>query len=89
MATENNVTVPKCWVECDGRKISEGIWKGQATPDLNNAQRFLRGGNQSLALETQDDALQDHSHYIRDPGHQHSYVYQRTLQYLIDVHVRL
>ena len=76
-ATGNKATVPKCWVECDGRQISEGIWKGQKTPDLNNVQRFLRGGNQSLALEVQDDALQDHSHDLYDPGHTHSYNDQR------------
>ena len=72
-AAGNKATVPKCWVECDGRKISEGIWKGQKTPDLNNAQRFLRGGTQNQALGTQSDALQDHHHNLYDPGHSHRY----------------
>ena len=63
--------VPDCWVECDGRQISGGIWEGQTTPDLNNAERFLRGGTQVKALETQEDAVQSHEHDIHDPGHKH------------------
>ena len=66
--------IPNCWIECDGRFISKGVWKGQTTPDLNNEQRFLRGGVQSEALETQQDALQKHEHNLHDPGHDHSYI---------------
>ena len=66
--TTNPVQIPQCWVECDGRPITEGIWEGLVTPDLNNAQRFLRGGTQANVLEEQDDALQDHTHYLNDPG---------------------
>ena len=65
--------IPDCWVECDGGTILKGIWEGQTTPDLNNAQRFLRGGPQANVLETQEDALQQHEHYANDPGHIHSY----------------
>ena len=63
--------VPDCWVECDGRQIPTGMWAGQKTPDLNNAQRFLRGGTQTEVLETQEDALQQHEHNLYDPGHTH------------------
>ena len=63
--------VPDCWVECDGRQIPTGMWAGQKTPDLNNAQRFLRGGTQTEVLETQEDALQSHSHHHTDFGHTH------------------
>ena len=47
------------------------MWARQRTPDLNNAQRFLRGGTQAHALDTQEDTLQDHSHDVNDPGHTH------------------
>ena len=71
--SQRSESIPRCWVECDGRLITEGIWAGQRTPDLNNAGRFLRGGTQANVLETQEDALQDHTHYISDPGHSHSF----------------
>ena len=74
IGTKNPVGIPQCWVECDGRQISKGIWSGQKTPDLNKAQRFLRGGTQAKALEVQDDALQQHEHVINDPGHSHAFV---------------
>ena len=70
--------IPDCWVECDGRSIPSGIWAGQNTPDLNNAQRFLRGGTQAHVLETQDDAIQEHKHYVNDPGHTHSHTDRYT-----------
>ena len=44
------------------------------TPDLNEANRFLRGGPQSEALNVQEDSLQDHTHRVSDPGHTHAYV---------------
>ena len=44
------------------------------TPDLNEANRFLRGGPQSEALDMQEDSLQDHTHNLNDPGHTHAYV---------------
>ena len=72
-ATRNPVGIPKCWVECNGKQIPSGMWAGQKTPDLNNAGRFLRGGTQVNALELQEDAVQEHTHYLTDPGHNHKY----------------
>ena len=66
--------IPDCWIPCDGRQISIGDWTGRMTPDLNEANRFLRGGPQSEALNMQEDSLQDHSHNLNDPGHAHAYV---------------
>ena len=66
--------VPECWIPCDGRQISYGDWTGKKTPDLNEANRFLRGGPQSEALNIQEDSLQDHTHNLNDPGHTHAYV---------------
>ena len=37
---ENPVSLPKCWVTCDGSLINEGIWAGHHSPDLNNANRY-------------------------------------------------
>ena len=65
--------IPSCWVECDGSYISSGIWSGLKTPELNNAERFLRGGTPADALETQEDSLQNHHHHVDDKGHQHRY----------------
>ena len=53
--TPNPVTLPEGWVECDGRAITEGIWAGHTTPDLNKSQRFLRGGIVGNALEMEED----------------------------------
>ena len=72
--TVNPVDIPNCWVPCDGRQISLGNWTGRMTPDLNEANRFLRGGTQSEALNMQEDSLQDHTHRVSDPGHTHAYV---------------
>jgi len=63
-ATRNPVGIPQCWVECNGKQIPSGIWRGQKTPDLNNAGRFLRGGTQANALETQEDALEDYIPHV-------------------------
>ena len=37
--------LPECYVPCDGSRITLGVWKGHRTPDLNNSNRFLRGGS--------------------------------------------
>ena len=67
--------LPECYVPCDGSEITEGIWKGRRTPDLNNPKRFLRGGHVSDALKFEEDSLQEHSHTstVSDPGHSHGY----------------
>ena len=58
--THNPVTLPEGWIECDGRAITEGIWAGHTTPDLNKSQRFLRGGIVGDALELEEDATAVH-----------------------------
>ena len=52
---DNPVTIPSGWVTCDGSQITEGIWIGQNTPDLNGSKRFLRGGIISDVLNMEDD----------------------------------
>merc|ERR1712141_373599 len=54
--TSNPVELPSGWVPCDGSPITEGIWTGQATPDLNGSKRFLRGGPISEVLDMEEDA---------------------------------
>ena len=75
MNNQDHVALPECYVPCDGTEITEGIWKGRRTPDLNNPKRFLRGGHVSDALKVEEDSLQEHSHTstVSDPGHKHGY----------------
>ena len=40
---------------------------------MNEARRFLRGGPLSEALDSQEDSIQQHTHYVNDPGHSHQY----------------
>jgi len=70
----SGLTLPDGWVRCNGSTIPEpSIWAGQKTPDLNNAQRFLRGGTDASALSLEDHMLLDHEHSHTDPGHTHDY----------------
>lgn len=62
--------IPSGWMRCNGSIIDVGPFSGQATPDLNNQMLFLRGGDDDLAGQTQEDALEDHIHY--DEGHSHT-----------------
>ena len=57
--SHNIVSIPNGWVECNGSVITEGIWKGRRTPDLNNAKRFLRGGNISEVLQMESASISD------------------------------
>ena len=41
IGSENNVSIPNCWVTCDGSLIKEGPWIGQHSPDLNKANRQI------------------------------------------------
>ena len=41
---------------------------------MNEARRFLRGGPLSEALDSQEDSIQQHTHYVNDPGHSHDYI---------------
>ena len=70
----NATHLPDDWVRCDGSSIpSSSIWAGQHTPNLNGEKRFLRGGDDGSQLKMEDDMMQDHSHELNDPGHQHDY----------------
>jgi hypothetical protein len=60
---------PQGWQRCDGSLITSGPFTGQETPDINNSGRFLRGGMDNLAVQVQEDAVQDHTHL--DEGHTH------------------
>ena len=40
-----------------------------ATPDLNGAKLFMRGGSDESAGTVEEDSVQDHEHV--DPGHTH------------------
>ena len=35
--------------------------------------RFLRGGSEAEVLLFQEDSLQNHNHFLKDPGHGHEY----------------
>merc|ERR1712181_181053 len=68
------VSLPDCWVRCDGATIPEpSVWAGQLTPNLNGEKRFLRGASDSEVLTLEDDQMQDHKHQVSDPGHSHVY----------------
>merc|ERR1719249_72384 len=57
--------LPKGWQECDGTEISEGIWKGQKTPNINGEERFLRGTSNTInVLDTEEDQVKEL--YARD-----------------------
>ena len=36
----NPVSIPNCWVPCDGSLIENGTWIGQHTPNLNGENRY-------------------------------------------------
>jgi len=63
------VELPPGWQRCDGSEITSGPFKGAATPDLNNAGLFLRGGPDSDIGSVQQATLQEHTH--KDHGHSH------------------
>ena len=63
-------TIPSGWTQCDGRRITEGPWEGQLSPNLNNDHLFLRGGLEEEQLEIEDDMILDHVHV--DGGHKHT-----------------
>ena len=69
-AYSSDKKIPDGWQRCDGSLIKHGALRGQATPDLNTAGRFLRGSADAAAGSVQDDAVQDHTHI--DEGHSHA-----------------
>ena len=77
MNSQYPIALPECYVPCDGSEITEGIWQGLQTPELNKSKRFLRGGLVSDALKVEEDSLQEHSHTstVSDPGHSHDFTH--------------
>ena len=41
VGTENPVSIPNCWVPCDGSLIKNGTWIGHHSPNLNEANRYI------------------------------------------------
>ena len=71
--SEDFAYLPDGWIRCDGSTIDPpSIWAGSATPNLNGQKRFLRGGDDSEILDTQDDQIQDLQLSISDNGHTHT-----------------
>ena len=64
--TQHPVEVPPEWVLCDGAEITEGIWAGHTTPNLNGEKRFLRGGAVADALNMEEDAANVESLTVKD-----------------------
>jgi microcystin-dependent protein len=48
----NTPALPSGWVECNGQTLSDAdsVFNGQAIPNLNGANRFLRGNSTSSGL---------------------------------------
>ena len=69
--------IPIGWLPCNGTRITQGPWENGFTPDLNTAQRFLRGGSEDEALQTQADQIHQHGHRCTATSlsspHTHSY----------------
>ena len=61
---------PSGWQRCDGSTILRGTLTGSATPNLNSAGLFLRGGAEEAAGSVEEDAVQNHHHM--DGGHTHT-----------------
>ena len=51
--------LPAGWVECDGRAITEGIWMGRNTPDLNTNGYFLKGAPPADNNKFEESMVQD------------------------------
>ena len=41
VGSENPVSIPNCWIPCDGSLIKNGTWIGQHSPNLNEANRCI------------------------------------------------
>jgi len=74
-STSHDLTesLPRGWVRCSGTLITEGRWKGQLTPDINNAKKFLRGGPDGHERQMEDWAMVNHHHNAHSDPHTHSY----------------
>jgi len=72
-------SLPDGWQKCDGSLISApSIWEGEVTPNLNGERRFLRGGSDADMLKLEEDQLEEHTHKVTDPGHNHNFVDRYT-----------
>ena len=63
--------LPDGWLPCNGTTITNGPWRGQRTPDLNNG-HFLRGSDEGQALIFEEDQLFGHSHTYKRTDHSDS-----------------
>merc|ERR550517_519711 len=73
-------SLPDGWQKCDGSIISApSIWEGKVTPNLNGERRFLRGGSDADMLKLEEDQLQEHTHKVNDPGHNHQFTDRYTV----------
>merc|ERR1711892_781504 len=80
-------SLPDGWVECDGKPISEGIWDGFATPDLNSYGHFLRGAaHYDDVLEEQAGQVEKHLHGFTEQAHQHEYNTEHSHAYTEHAH---
>ena len=67
---------------CNGSVIlAPSPWEGETTPNINGEERFLRGGVDSVQLETEEDSLQAHTHDVSDSGHDHGYEDKYAYEY--------
>ena len=73
-------SLPDGWQKCDGSLISApSLWEGKVTPNLNGERRFLRGGSDADMLKLEEDQLQEHTHKVNDPGHNHQFTDRYTV----------
>jgi len=64
--TQHPSEIPDGWMLCDGSEITEGVWAGHTTPDINVSKRFLRGGDVADALTTESDSVSTEGLTIKD-----------------------
>jgi microcystin-dependent protein len=68
----NTPALPSGWIECNGQTLNdpESPYNGQAIPNLNGGNRFLRGnstsgntgGSETVSLTAEQNG--EHSHYL-------------------------
>jgi len=67
-------TLPSNWVQCNGGNVPVGVGspiEGAVIPNLNGEGRFLRGGNTSGVLQSDELRSHTHSYVWRDGGPMH------------------
>jgi len=76
---DTEASLPEGWQKCDGSLISApSMWEGKVTPNLNGERRFLRGGSDTDMLKLEEDQLEEHTHKVTDPGHNHQFTDRYT-----------